>query len=53
MGRAMPAAVEDSAVQCTAGCEEQGGGEVVWEVLVVLCVDRVQTRTKHLAALAE
>ena len=52
-GRAMPAAVEDCTVQRTAGGEEQGGCEVVWEVLVVGCVDRVQTRTKHLAALAE
>ena len=53
MGRAMPAAVEDSAIQRAAGSEEQGGSEVVWEVLVVVCVDRVQIRTKHLAALAE
>jgi hypothetical protein len=31
----MPAAVKDGAVQRAAGVEEQGGGQVVWQVLGV------------------
>ncbi len=43
----MPAAVKDSAIQRTTGCEEQGVGKVVWEVLVVVCVDSGANKSQH------
>jgi hypothetical protein len=33
-GRTMPTAIEDCALQRAEGGEEQGGGQVVWQVLV-------------------